>query len=84
MNNAPFKVPYKKTTFSPDIQKLEALEKQLHFLDARVKELEVVLLALGMDEGEDFSETLDSESYEDPLDDVCFKPKKPRIDKEKK
>lgn len=60
MNNAPFKSPYKKSSFSPDIQKLEALEKQLHFLDARVKELEVILLALGQDEGEDISETLGS------------------------
>jgi len=82
--NAPFKTPYKKSFFSQDMEKLESFEKQLHFLEARVKEIEIILLELGddvIDDAMNESETLGSEdSIDDPLEDD-FVLKKPKIEK---
>lgn len=63
MNNAPFKTPYKQAFEGPTIkvvEKLVSIEKQLHFLEARVKELEEIFLE-GITKGDAMSESLGSE-----------------------
>lgn len=66
--NAPFVTPYKKS-LSSEIQKIESLEKQLHFLDTRVKELETIFHAIAEEQGCD-SESLGSQDS-DTDDNTC-------------
>jgi len=56
--NAPFNLPYKKQGQQTELEKLQ---KQLHFLETRVKELELTLMEFAEEEDEDMSQSLDTE-----------------------
>lgn len=56
--NAPLSIPFKKQTNNSQIEKLQ---KQLHFLEARVKELELTLIEIAEESDEDMSASLDSD-----------------------
>lgn len=53
--NAPFKLPYKK---QPGTSEIERLEKKLHFLEQRLREVEMTLLEMQ-------EEDMSNESSED-------------------
>jgi len=65
MENAPFKLPYKNLPPSENVKKLQELEKQLHFLEGRVKELEMMYIAAIHVSEDDQSESLGSQDSDD-------------------
>lgn len=67
MNDAPFKLPYKKQTEQEDSQELH---KKLYFLELRIVEIETTLMDI-LDEEQNSLEEVD----EDEISEDSFSPK---------